>query len=84
MANVKTAISIDRPLFEEVEALAEEMEVSRSRVFALAVREFIQRHKNQKLLDDINAAYADLPDPEEEELVAQMRPRHRQVVKEQW
>ncbi len=30
MANKKTAISIEKPLFEEIEALAEEMEVSRS------------------------------------------------------
>ena len=44
MANIKTAISIAKPLFEEVEALAEEMEVSRSHLFTLAARDFIQHH----------------------------------------
>ena len=62
MANIKTAISMEKPLFEEMESLAEELDVSRSHVFTLAAREFIQRHKNQRLLDALNAAYDDLPD----------------------
>ena len=84
MPNIKTAISIDRPLFEEVDALAHEMEISRSHLFALAVQEFLQRHKSQKLLDAINAAYDNLPDSEEECLQTQMRSRHGQLVKDQW
>jgi len=84
MANIKTAISIEKPLFEEIEALAEEMDVSRSHLFSLAVREYVQRHKSQKLLDAINAAYGDQPDASEEKLLAQMRPRHRELVKDQW
>jgi len=82
MTNIKTAISIEKPLFEEVEALAEEMKVSRSRIFALATRDFIQHHKSQKLLDAINATYDDRPDSEEEKLRGQMKYKHRQLVKE--
>jgi hypothetical protein len=84
MANIKTAISIEKPLFEEIEALAEEMKVSRSRLFTLATRDFIQHHKSQKLLDAINAAYNDLPDAEEKRLAAQMKSKHRRIVKGQW
>lgn len=84
MANIKTAISIGKPLFEEVEALAEEMEVSRSYLFTLAARYFIEHHKSQKLLDDINVAYDDLPDAEEKGLRAQMKSKHRRLVKDQW
>jgi len=84
MANIKTAISIEKPLFEEVGALAEEMDVSRSYLFSLATREFIQRHKNQKLLDSINAAYGDQSDPSEEKVRTQMRSKHRELVKDQW
>lgn len=82
MANIKTAISIEKPLFEEVEALAKKMEVSRSHLFTLAARDFIQHHKSQKLLDTINAAYDDLPDNEEEKIRAQMKSKHRQLVKD--
>jgi metal-responsive CopG/Arc/MetJ family transcriptional regulator len=84
MANIKTAISIEKPLFDEVEELAEELEVSRSHLFTLAAREFIQRHKNQKLLDAINAACKDSPDINEEKLRVQMKSKQRRLVKDQW
>ena len=84
MANVKTAISIEKPLFEEVEALAEEMKVSRSHLFTLATRDFIQHHKSQKLLDAINATCDDLPDDDEKRLAAQMKSKHRRIVKGRW
>ena len=84
MSNIKTAISIDKPLFEQVENLAHELNTSRSRVFTLAATEFIQRHKNQKLLDAINAAYDDFPDTKEATLKSVMRSRHLNMVQDQW
>ncbi len=84
MANVKTAISIEEPLFEKVNELASEMAISRSHLFSLAVQEFIQRHKNQKLFDSINSAYSDMPDQDEKTLQTQMRARHLELVKDQW
>ena len=84
MANIKTAISIERPLFEQVDALAHELKISRSRLFGLAAREFIKRYRNHKLLDAINKAYDDLPDSEEETFLQQMRFRHFELVKDQW
>jgi metal-responsive CopG/Arc/MetJ family transcriptional regulator len=73
MANIKTAISIDKPLFEEVDELAHELNTSRSHIFSLAAQEFINRHKNQKLLQAINEAYVDMPDEKEESLKSLMR-----------
>ncbi len=84
MASKKTAISIEGPVFEEIEALAKEMEVSRSFLFTLAAKEFIQRHKSQKLLEAINKAYDDTTDLAEEKLRSQMKSRHRRLVKDQW
>ena len=84
MANVKTAISLQQSLFEQVDALAKEMQISRSRLFVLAVEAFIQRYQNRQLLAAINEAYDDLPDPEEKSLRPQMRQQHRQMVKGQW
>ena len=66
MANVKTAISIEEPLFIQAEALAHEMKISRSRFFALAAEEFIRRHQNREMLQRIAEAYSDASDPEEE------------------
>ncbi len=84
MANIKTAISIEKPLFEQVDALANELKISRSRLFVIAAREFVKRHRNQKLLDAINEAYDDLPGSDEETTLRQMRFRHFELVKDQW
>ena len=84
MVNVKTAISLQRPLFEQVDALAQELQISRSRLFVLAVEAFIQRYQNRQLLEAINEAYGDLPDPEEQALRDRMRQQHRRMVEGQW
>jgi metal-responsive CopG/Arc/MetJ family transcriptional regulator len=84
MGNIKTAISIEKPLFEQVDNLARELKISRSRIFTLAATEFIERHKNQKLLEAINAAYDDFPDEKEASLRSVMRSRHLRMVKDQW
>ena len=84
MASMKTAISIDKPLFDQVEKLAHELNTSRSRIFALAAQKFIDHHKNQKLLKAINDAYDDIPDVKEESLKSIMRSRHLKMVKDQW
>jgi antitoxin MazE6 len=84
MANVKTAVSLQKSLFEQVEALAGEMKVSRSRVFALALEDFIRRHQNRRLLERINVAYADTPDPAEQTLRRRLHRHHRRIVEGEW
>jgi hypothetical protein len=77
---VKTAISIDKNLFEQVEVLAQEMNVSRSHLFVLAVEQFIRRQQARNLLDRINAAYDDEPDVPEQEQLTLMRGSQRKLV----
>lgn len=62
---IKTAISLDETLFNEVESLTKELNVSRSRLYTMAMQEFIKRHKAQKILAALNEVYRDGPDPEE-------------------
>jgi len=84
MTSIKTAISIREPLFEQVETLASELNISRSRVFVVAVEEFIQRYKNRQLLDAINKAYDDLPTSNEQEYLRKTRHQHQKVVEGEW
>jgi len=84
MTSVKTAISIQKSLFEKVDDLAREMNVSRSRVFVMAVEEFLQRHQNRQLLVEINQAYEDAPTPDESEYLEQMRQQQRRMVADEW
>jgi metal-responsive CopG/Arc/MetJ family transcriptional regulator len=62
MPNIKTAISIEKPIFDQVNDLAKNLKISRSRLFVLAAEEFLQRHTNMELLQAINEAHDDLPD----------------------
>ena len=84
MAHVKTAISLDKELFAQLESLAEEMKVSRSQLLGLALEDFLQRRHNQLLLEQLNAAYDDAPDPTEQTLLQRMRQTQRQLVENPW
>ena len=80
MAHVKTAVSIEESLFREAESLAENMKVSRSKLFAAAISEFISKYKNQQLLSEINAAHDDAPDKQETNRLEAMRGKQRQLL----
>jgi metal-responsive CopG/Arc/MetJ family transcriptional regulator len=82
---VKTAISLDDELFQKVEAISKELQISRSRLFALAVREFIARHENLNLLQAINLAYDDEESDSGEKILRDsMRSKQRDLVEGQW
>lgn len=84
MQNVKTAISIQKSLFDQAEKIARRMKVSRSRLFALALEDYIRREQNRELLAQINAAYADEPDATEKSLRRKVRGTHRRIVRGEW
>lgn len=83
-STIKTAISIQKSLFEEAENLAQELNVSRSELFGLAIESFVRNHQNQKLLEEINQAYAEEPDPAEKVRLTKMRKHHRKMVRNAW
>jgi len=60
------------------------MNVSRSRLFVLALEDFIRRYQNRQLLEQINQAYEDLSDLEEEARLRHMRRQHRRLVEGEW
>ena len=84
MQTVKTAISIEKNLFDQAENIARTMNVSRSRLFVIALQDFIEHMKNKELLAQINAAYADEPDATEEKLLRTARRRQRRIVEGEW
>ena len=84
MKSIKTAISIQEALFEQAENMARKMRVSRSRLFVLALEDYISRQQNRELLAQINAAYAEDPDPAEKALHRKMRRVHRRMVEGEW
>jgi len=65
---MKTAISIPDQLFEQVENFSKKHRRSRSEVFAMAVRKFLEKEKAQELLDALNEAYSHEESVEEKTL----------------
>jgi metal-responsive CopG/Arc/MetJ family transcriptional regulator len=84
MSIIKTAVSLPEPLFEQAEALASRLKVSRSRLVVLALEEYIERHENQQLFDQLNRAYQDAPDPDEQAALLRLRRAQRRLVEGEW
>ncbi|MDP1547419.1 MAG: hypothetical protein Q8L87_15525 [Anaerolineales bacterium] len=81
---IKTAISIQKSLFEQAESLAQELNVSRSQLFGLAIETFVKNHQNQILLQEINKAYSDEQDTSDKVRLSKMRKHHRKIVRDKW
>lgn len=81
---IKTAISIEESLYRQVQKLAEEMSVSRSHVFAEAVRSYLRQRQNRMLLEELNAAYSEPPSATEKKVRQAWRRQHRRKVAGGW
>ena len=84
-SSVKTAISLKQSLFDDVNDLANELKISRSKVFVLAVEDFLKKYENKKMLSKINEAFSDYPDEKEVETNTLMKSKQRKILeREQW
>ena len=81
---VKTAISIDKNLFEQAEAVAQELAISRSHLFAMALEQYLRRRQGRQMLERINAAYSSEPDPDEQLLLEKMLKSARKQLEGTW
>jgi metal-responsive CopG/Arc/MetJ family transcriptional regulator len=84
MTSIKTAISIEESLYEEVTALANAMKIPRSKLFALAMEEFLRRKKQRQLVESVNEAYADGLDESEQIMLEAMRHHQGQLKEKEW
>ena len=56
---MKTAISLPDPVFEEAEALAKQLGVSRSELYTKALRAYLSKHNHERILSKLNQVYSD-------------------------
>ena len=57
-SSMKTAISIPDPLFRAAERAAKRQKVSRSRFYAKAVQEYLERQRSKRIREALDAVYA--------------------------
>lgn len=81
---IKTAISLQESVFRKMDALAHKTHIPRSKLFEKAAIDFLHKQKNPKLLQRLNAAYDDTPDPNEKRQQESMRANQRKLMKGQW
>jgi metal-responsive CopG/Arc/MetJ family transcriptional regulator len=55
---MKTAISIPDSIFKAAEKMAQRLGLSRSELYAKAVDEFLQRHRNEGVTKELDKIYA--------------------------
>ena len=84
MASVKTAVSLRKVLFDRADALARKLKIPRSRLFAMAMEEFLRRQENQELLERLNASYAEGEGEDEREFRRRMRHHTRELLEGEW
>ena len=83
MSGVKTAISLDEELLIKVSRLADDLHVSRSKVFTLAVQDYLKKQENQSFLAQLNEAYEDFPSEEEGGISKSMRIKHNNIIEQE-
>jgi metal-responsive CopG/Arc/MetJ family transcriptional regulator len=54
---MKVAVSIPDELFESAETLGKRLGVSRSRLYATALADFLAKHRGRKVTAQLNAVY---------------------------
>ena len=59
LIGMKTAISLPDELFARAEQLAARLGIARSRLYALALSEYVDRHTSSSVTQQLNAIYAD-------------------------
>ena len=68
---MKTAISIPDPLFEEAEAAAKHLGMSRSKLIQTALEEFLRRRRDDEVTRRLNDSYTKNP-PEPDPFLDQL------------
>lgn len=78
---MKTAISLDGELLKEADQTARALGLSRSRLFSLALENYLHQRRQQQLLDQLNQAYANEPNPAE---APNLKAKFRATLKDRW
>lgn len=78
---MKTAISVSDRLFAAADVLARKLGVSRSRLYATALEEFVAKHQAAKVTERLNAVYGSQPSELDEGLGQAQR---RAVARTEW
>ena len=81
---MKTAISIDDELLQQADQTARHMGLSRSRLFATAVRDFLLRQQQEQMLLRLNEVYDQGLEPAEKRVLKGIKAKVGRTLKDRW
>ncbi len=81
---MKTAISIEDELLQQADETARLMGLSRSRLFAIALADFLERQRREQMLLRLNEVYGNGLEPTEKRVLEGIKAKVRRTVKEGW
>ncbi len=81
---MKTAISVDDALMAKADRTAKEMGVSRSKLFSLALRDYLHHRDASELTRQLNQVYDDLLAPNEPKTLKHMKTKFHKTIRERW
>jgi metal-responsive CopG/Arc/MetJ family transcriptional regulator len=84
MTIVKTAVSIESELFKKAEDAAEKLNISRSRLFQLALENYISQYENLSILDRLNSVYSEKISEHEQDFQKLMKTYHEKHLEDKW
>ena len=82
---MKTAVSLPNLLYERAEETASYLGINRSKLYALALEEFIEKHNGKMITEKINAVYENIDQSEfDQYLNAGLEPTRNLTKNDTW
>ena len=81
---MKTAISLNDSLMVEADRVAREIGVSRSRLFSLALKHYLEILEKKKILERLNRLYGSEPDAAETGPLAELKKKFQSTIPDEW
>ena len=79
---MKTAISVEDTLMARADKAAGEAGVSRSKLFSIAMEDYLKKRRGEQITEQLNRSYANDDQAEERKIVAGMKEKMRAVLDE--
>jgi len=84
MHTMKTAISVDGHLLHEADQAARQMGLSRSRLFSLALENYLRQRRQEQMIEKLNQVYAGEPNPSDLRTAKRVKAKFRSTITERW
>ena len=81
---MKTAISVDDDLLHQADQTAKQLGLSRSRLFSIALQDFLRHRRQTEMMAQLNEVYREEGASPERRTAGLIKAKLRSTIKEQW